>query len=330
MSTQTIAMMRLFLMLGLDGDEAHEDVRHAEVPEAPDEAGDDRDERDPAGRVGEEVEVVGASEARDQLGGDARGGEGGGDRHDDERGEHQHPLDEVGPAGGQKAAEEGVGDDDDRADGQRHDVVEVEDVLEKLRAGAEGGSGVDEEKDEDDHCADASDRGGLAAKAVLQILRDGDRVVGDVGELAQAHGDELPVEIGAEREADGDPRGGEPRPEGRGGKPEQQPAGHVGGLRAQRGDPAPEAPASEEIVGDVVGLAVEIEADPHHQGEIDDECDQDADVKLHGGSSSFSCLDVGWGAFAHCRSDELQNLPIIIQNSPIQCKGGFQKLQNFC
>lgn len=33
----------------LDRHEAHEDVRHAEVPEAPDEAGDDRDERDPAG-----------------------------------------------------------------------------------------------------------------------------------------------------------------------------------------------------------------------------------------------------------------------------------------
>lgn len=100
-----------------------------------------------------------------------------------------------------KPPEEGVGDDDDRADGQRHDVVEVEDILEELRAGAEGGGGVDEEKDEDDHRADAADRGGLAAKAVLQILRDGDRVVGDVGELAQAHGDELPVEIGAEREA---------------------------------------------------------------------------------------------------------------------------------
>lgn len=67
------------------------------------------------------------------------------------------------------------------------------------------------------------------------------------------------------------------------GSPSQQPSpGHVGGLRAQRGDPAPEAPASEEIVGDVVGLAVEVEADPHHQGEIDDECDQDADVSCMG------------------------------------------------
>ena len=96
---------------------------------------------------------------------------------------------------GEEAAEKGVCDDDDRADCQRRDVVEVEYILEQLGARAERGSCVDQEEYENDDGADAADRSRFAHETVLKVLRDGDRIVGDIREFAQPHCDKLPIKI---------------------------------------------------------------------------------------------------------------------------------------
>ena len=79
------------------------------------------------------------------------------------------------------------------------------------------------------------------------------------------------VENCAEHQADADPDLAHAKREDGAGKAHQQPAAHVGGLRAHRGDPGTHGAAAEEIVL-FAGAAVadeEKQADADYQHEIE-------------------------------------------------------------
>ena len=59
------------------------------------------------------------------------------DRDQDDGQEHHAALDEVGPADGHEAAQEGVNDDDAGAEDQGREVIHAEDRFKELAAGDE-------------------------------------------------------------------------------------------------------------------------------------------------------------------------------------------------
>ena len=109
-------------------------------------------------------------------------------------------------------------------------------------------------------------------EAVLEILRQRDRVACHLGVLAQRLGYEQPVEIGADRKADADPAGGNAGQICRARQTHQQPAGHIGRLRTHRSDPGAELSSAEEVFGRGLILADKIHADTEHKNQIDAEC----------------------------------------------------------
>ncbi|MPN14062.1 hypothetical protein SDC9_161388 [bioreactor metagenome] len=84
-------------------------------------------------------------------------------------------------------------------------------------------------------------------EAAGEKVRDRDGVHGDAV-AAQTLGDDEPVEIGSDSKADRRPaRAGKPAPVGEAGQTHQEPAGHVGSLRTERGNPRAECTPAEEI-----------------------------------------------------------------------------------
>ena len=152
-------------------------MRHSEVSEAPAETGDNGF---PAGGHAPEVFRKGGL-----FGTDFRNHEHGEDRGEQHGAEHQHALEEVRPADGGEAAQEGVADDDDSSQIHGGVFVDTDYFIEKGAAGLDGGSGIDRVGHEEDDGADDLQGVGFAAETVGQILRDGDGVAGDDGELAE-------------------------------------------------------------------------------------------------------------------------------------------------
>ena len=108
-------------------------------------------------------------------------------------------------------------------------------------------------------------------EAVGVELRQGDGVAGHHRVLAQAAGHQLPVEIGADGKADGRPHGvGGAGKVSHAGQAHEQPAGHVGGLGGERGEPGAHLAASQEVFarGRVAALGID-ETDSQDDDEVD-------------------------------------------------------------
>ena len=258
-------------------------MRHTEVAETPCEAGDDRVPRD--GRavgVFEEVHVVlgifnalGNERLREALiPCEDRVSD---DRHSEDRHEHEQTLDQVGGANRLEAAHEGVDENNHGRDRQTDEIsglihfavlTVTEEGSEEFRAGAERRSGVDREEDSDDDRRDDLDNASLVAVAVLEEAGDRQRVAGDDGVFSQSGRNEIPVENGAEQQADGDPhltRTGEIY---RAGKSHKQPAAHIGSLSRESRRPAAEVSAAEEVVLVVLGSLGIHDADNDHNQHV--------------------------------------------------------------
>ena len=263
----------LQILLRLDGHEADDDVRHAEVAEAPAEAGDDGL---PAG--GQAPEVFGEGGLfRGHLV-DHGGGE---DRCEQHGAEHQHALEEVCPADGGEAAQEGVADDDDG--GQIHGAgrVNADDLVEQGAAGFDGGCGVNRVGHEEDDGADDLQRVGLAAEAVGEVRRNRDGVACNDGELAEARGFDDPADGVAKAEADGDPDFRETFAVDGGRQAHEDPRAHVRGAGREGGDPCAHLAVAEEVglFATVFVPEEEDDTDAHHADEIDDENNK---FEIHG------------------------------------------------
>jgi hypothetical protein len=173
-----------------------------------------------------------------------------------------------------EAAQEGVGDDDQGAHPQRRPVLEIEGVLEQDRPGDQAGRGVEGEEDQDDQRREDAQQAALVVEAVLQVIGKGQGILGQLGVAAQTGGDELPVQIGPDREPDGDPDLTHAQGVYRAGQAQEQPAAHVRGPGAQGGDAAAKATAAEDVVGQVAREAVGDHTEGQHSGQVEDEGDE--------------------------------------------------------
>ena len=184
------------------GHEAHEDVRLAEVAQAP---GGQRED-------GQGVEVAHQAggtglELFDEL--DALGDTAlvvdDHQRGEDQCADHQRRLDGVGPADGQEAADEDVGDGAQGADPEGDAVGHAEHALEEAGAGHDAGGAVQREEDEDDDGREDAQQVAVVLEAVGEVVGHGEGVADLLGVDAQAPGHQVPVEPGADAQADGDP-----------------------------------------------------------------------------------------------------------------------------
>ena len=264
-------------------------MRHTEVAEAPAEAADDVL---PAGA--EDAAAEGALRHRAGRGVGVlidrfeRGGieqlavaevNDDGDEH--QRAHHQEALEEIRPAHGGKAAEEGVAHDDE----QEREHGELGGDVRKERGEHGGarhqrGGHVDRVGKEENERAHELERAGIDREAVRQVLRERDGVVRRLGEGAQPSRAEEPVGGGADGKADADPHLAEAEGEDRPGQAHEQPRGHIGRLRGQRRDPRPHrAPAEEEVLRVLIG-AVEVK-DQRHAEQDNKVCDKGKNLPVH-------------------------------------------------
>ena len=235
-----------------DAHETHEHLGHAEVAQTPREAGDDGDEPVFARSAEKRLPIlddlvavrienrVRDLRARQEAGNALKEGDGvvnaaglrdAADEHGREREEHERALDEVGRAYREVPADERVEEHDDRSEHHHRRVVEPEERREQLAAGHKAASRVDGEEQKRDDRGDRHEDVLVVVKAIREEIGDRDRIVRDLGILAQALRDEFPVQIGADGKADRRPHGiRRPREIGNARQAHEQPARHVGSL----------------------------------------------------------------------------------------------------
>lgn len=140
----------------------------------------------------------------------------------------RQPCTKVGRDDREVTADHRVEEYDDGAEDHHDRIVHAKERVEELAAGDEAAARVDAEEDEDDD-------GGNRAHDVLAVVEaigietgQRDRVVGLFGIAAQALGDEQPVEVGTECQADTRPaRIGGTGEVGEAGQAHEQVARHV-------------------------------------------------------------------------------------------------------
>ena len=120
-----------------DGHEADQDVGLAEVADAPGQGGDDADDTRRR-RVRCHFQQVRCRRSQSGHDGVAAAKGDHADQGDQDDGqEHHAALDEVGPADGHEAAQEGVDDDDAGTEQEGREVVHAENRFKELAAGDE-------------------------------------------------------------------------------------------------------------------------------------------------------------------------------------------------
>ena len=279
--------------LGLAGGaqrhEAHDDVRLAEVAEAPGRGGEDRHGgKEAVGSVeaGEQVQRIGVDGV--QLVGEVAEAahlDDGDDRHGNQGREHQQALGHVGERCAEEPAEERVEQGDADDDEHAREVVPAERGLEELAGGDHAGGDVEGEERQDDQRGGDAQEVAVVLEALLEEARDGDRVLRDLRVGAQSRGHELPVQPRAEGQADRDPGLDQAVEVDGAGQAHEQPAGHVGGAGGQGCHAGLQAAAREHVVVDVVGAFVGEVADGQHRRQVHGNGYQLEGLFRHGGTS---------------------------------------------
>ena len=198
-------------------------------------------------------------------------------------------MDEVGHDHGKIASDHGVGEHDGSADHHGQVVVPAEQGREKFADRHEAATDIHTEKYEDDQRRDGGDDIAFVMESFGEEVRNGDRVTCHHGVAAQTACDELPVEVGAESQAEGRPqRVGGTGEVGDARQSHEQPAAHIGGFGAQCRQPWTNASTTREILtsGGIGPLGVD-EADGEHGHKIDDHRQQHPKIF---GNHEFSLL----------------------------------------
>ena len=193
------------VLVGAGGIEAGQNMRLAEVAQAP---GGQRDDGDngqrlaidvlPQGQqVGVQVLQVGfqLAEAAFHCC----------NRHYHQRRRHHQTLYQIGPGYRQKAAEHGVGHDAEGTDYHGNLVIQTEHGFKQLAAGNQARAGVEQEEQQYHQGRDNLQYLGFVFKAARQVLGNGDGVIYFQGVGAQSFGAEHPVGPGTQQQAAGQP-----------------------------------------------------------------------------------------------------------------------------
>ena len=243
----------------------------AEIPEPP---GDETDDADP-GVSAHEVDHLRIDFSHAVHGGfKAAQVPHDGDRRHDEGEAHEGRLNRVGPAHGEEASEKDVEDRRGGADVERRLVGHVEGVLEEARARDDARGAVDRKEDQNDGRRADAKKILLVFEAVREVVGERERVVGLFRVDAKARRDDAPIDVGADDEADGDPRLANPHEKDGARQPHQQPAAHVGSPHREGRDEAVETAAAENVVAVVARVAVGEKPDAHHDDQIPYEGDR--------------------------------------------------------
>ena len=248
-------------LLGLQAHEANDNVGHTEVAQAPAQAGDD------VLPAAEGIKIVGGVH---RVNARALEHEQGENRCNEQRTQHQHALEEVRPADGGEAAQEGIGNDNEGGQIHSRRLVHTDNGVKQGAAGLHAGGGVHGIGHQEDHRADDLQGLGLREKAVGQILGNGDGVVGHDGEPTQPGGLGDPADGVADGQTHGDPYLAQTQGVNGGGQTHEHPGAHIGGAGRQRRDPGAHLPAAQEIgfLAAITILKEEIDADGQHKYQI--------------------------------------------------------------
>ena len=271
---------------------------HAKVAQAPGQGGDDAQAAvGGGGALGHVVALGQVQVAGEGLGvGHHRvpaAGLADAEEHDDHQSHgHNHALDQVVVGHGQKAAQNGVDNDNHRAENHGGVVVHPEEAGEQGADGLKAGGGVGDEEDQHHQGGDAGQHVPVVVVPAGEEAGDGDGLHGD-GVVPQPLGHDQPVQVGAHGQADGGPAGlGNAGDVGQARQAHQQPAAHVRGLGAHGGDDGAQLPAAQiELVGGPPGVFLaEVDAHEDHQAQIGHNGHQDADFR--GGHVAITLLGI--------------------------------------
>ena len=170
------------------------------------------------------------------------------DRAEHQGAQHEKSLEEVRPADGIEASEEGVENDNGGSDDHGDSGIHVKNRLEEVSAGDDAGGGVDAVDDDKDERGDDLQRLVFRQEAVGEKLGNGDGVVGSDGEAAQLRRDKDPSGNGAAEKADGDPHLTHARQIDGTRQTHEHPRAHVGGSRAESGHQTVHISPAEEVL----------------------------------------------------------------------------------
>ena len=189
-------------------------------------------------------------------------------RSDDKRYTHQRSLEGIGPAHGQEAADENVQNGCGGADPERALVGHAEGVFKEAGARDDAAGAVNRKEHQNNNGRQNAQHARIVLEAVRKKVGQGERIVRNLGVDAKTRRHELPIEIGAEREADGNPAFCDARKKHGAGKPHQQPAAHVRGADREGCHDAAEAAAAQNVVAEVSGVPPGHKAQKHHQNHV--------------------------------------------------------------
>ena len=179
--------------------------------------------------------------------------------HKNERDEHDAALHEIRQADGKEAADHRIGKDDTGCDEQAKLVVETKGRLKQLATCNDAGRSIDGEEDDDHERGNRAQGMAGIVKAVLEEIRNGDRVIGHFGINTQARRDEAVVEISADRQAHRDPGRRKTTHIDGARQAHQHPATHVGRTGRESTDGRVEVTSAQHVFGNVTrGLLVGI------------------------------------------------------------------------
>ncbi len=192
-------------------------MRHTKVAKAPAQAGDD------LGAFGHGVPVIGRDSGH-SLRIDERNSK---NRRNQQRAQNHQALVKICPADSRKAAQEGVADDDEGCQVHGVGLVDADNGVKERAAGLDAGGGIDGIGDQKDDSADYLQQVRFGQKAVAEVLRYGDGIIGHDGKTAQARSLEDPAERIADEQADADPRLAKAQGVNRCGQAHEHPGAHI-------------------------------------------------------------------------------------------------------
>ena len=261
------------VLVAADRHEANDDMGHTEVSETPAEAGSN------GLPVGEEVPVIriGSAQAfHGHLALAAADKTQCKDGCNQQGAEHQQALEEVCPADSAETAHEGVADDDRRGDIHGQCGINTDDGVEQGAAGLDAGSGIDGIGNQEDHGTEDLQNLAGGFEPVGQVLGKSDGVICRDGKTTETGSLENPAECITDGQADRDPGLADTGGINGGGKTHQHPGAHIGGTGGKSGNPGTHFTAAKEVFLFTAATALheEVDADPEHEAEIDNEDNQ--------------------------------------------------------
>ena len=173
--------------------------------------------------------------------------------HDNQRHEHQHALEKIGPAHREEAADKSVCHDCDCADDHRQLIRHAKNGCEQLAARDQPRAGVKNEKDQDERGGNDAQYAAAVIESALKIIRQGQRIAILFGRRTQRRSHDPPVEISSGQQTDHQPARFKTRQVRITREPQQKPAAHIRRLRTKRCDSATQAASTQNIIGQVFG-----------------------------------------------------------------------------